>query len=250
MNNYARKILVSVHGYAGDQNQIENAMEFYLHHYDAPVVIMSPEDSPIRQIKVAPTVICRSAGKRQYIGPLSLKRQVLQMRALLEFPFDLFLMNDSDSICVSRDIPDYIWKEPDVLWSNEVSDEMHQRGAGYRYPRLAFQPPYIISRKNIERLLKVAPNVRPDVTTPFIDWFWMALAVTANVPHKNYRNGISCPTRNYPPGIDWMTRSVRAGAAFLHSIKDKEVLMLMAEQHKRFLEDHKRIQESAEMISI
>lgn len=237
MRDLQKKILISVHGYAGDQDQIENAMPFFLHHYDAPVVIMSPVDSPIRQVKSAPTVICRQAGKRAYTGPLSLTRQLLQMQALLEYPFDLFLMNDADSVCISREIPDYIFKEPEVLWSNEVSDMMHQRRLPYRFPRLAFQPPYVISRKNIEKMIAIARTVPVDTVTPFIDWVMMAWAVASNMPHKNYLNGISCPTRNYPPGIKWMSESVRRGAAFLHSIKDKEILLQMAEQHKLFSEE-------------
>lgn len=234
MKDYRKRLLVSVHGYAGDQTQIENAMPFFLHHYDAPVVIMSPVDSPILQVKAAPTVICRQAGKRAYVGPLSLTRQLLQMKALLDYPYDLFLMNDADSVCISRDIPDYIFREPDVLWSNEVSDTMHARRLPYHFPRLAFQPPYVISRKNIERMLMVGKNVRVDATTPFIDWAMMAWAITANMPHKNYLNGISCPTRNHPPGVKWMSDSVRRGTAFLHSIKDKEILLQMAEQHSLY----------------
>lgn len=237
MKDLQKKILVSVHGYAGDQKQIEDAMPYFLHHYDAPVVIMSPVDSPITQVKAAPTVICRQAGKRAYVGPLSLTRQILQMKALLEHPYDLFLMNDSDSVCISREIPDYIFREPDVLWSNEVSDMMHARRPPYRFPRLAFQPPYIISRKNIEKMIAVSKNVRADLTTPFIDWVMMAWAITANIPHKNYRDGISCPTRNHPPGVEWMSNSVRRGANFLHSVKDREILLLMAAQHQLFLEE-------------
>lgn len=236
MKDLQRKILVSVHGYAGDQKQIENAMPYFLHHYDAPVVVMSPVDSPIMQVQAAPTVICRQAGKRAYVGPLSLTRQLLQMKALLDYPYDLFLMNDSDSVCISREIPDYIFNEPEVLWSNEVSDMMHARRPPYRFPRLAFQPPYVISRKNIEKVLMVAKNVRTDAVTPFIDWVMMAWAITANIPHKNYLNGISCPTRNYPPGIKWMSDSVRHGTVFLHSIKDREILLQMAEQHRLFCE--------------
>lgn len=226
------RTLVSVHAYEGDQHQVENAMPYFLHH-ECPVVVLSPKDSPIFRVQAAPTVICRQEGMRAYIGPLSLERQLLQMKALLEYPFDYFLMNDSDSVCVSPKIPSYIYREPEVLWSNEVSDMMHNRLLSYRLPRLAFQPPYFISRNNIDRILKVAKKVRVDRTTPFIDWAMMAWAVTAGIPHKGFTPVASCPTRGHPPGVDHMSTLIRQhGAVMLHSIKEKEILDHMVEQHR------------------
>lgn len=226
------KTLVSVHGYAGDQMQIENAMPYFLHH-DCSVVVLSPKDSPIVRVEAAPTVICRQEGMRAYIGEPSLERQLLHMKALLDYPFDYFLMNDADSVCVSPKIPDYIYREPEVLWNNEVSDMMHQRLRSYRYPRLAFQPPYFISRRNIEKILRVSSRVRADRTTPFIDWAMMAWACTAGIPHKGFHPVASCPTRGHPPGVDHMGALVRHhGAVMLHSIKDKEILAHMVNQYR------------------
>jgi len=233
------KTLVSVHGYAGDKDQVENAMPYFLHH-NCPVVVLSPDDSPIIQVEAAPTVICRQVGKRAYIGELSLTRQLAQMKALLDYPFEYFLMNDADSVCLSPQIPQYIYNEPEVLWSNEVSDMMHSRLLSYRLPRLAFQPPYFISRKNIEKILKFSKRVKTDRTTPFIDWVMMAWAVTAGIPHKNFLTGASCPTRGYQPGYDLMCELVRKhGRVMVHSIKDREVLLKLVELHKQFAEDHK-----------
>lgn len=233
------KTLVSVHGYAGDQIQIEHAMPYFLHH-DCPVVVLSPKDSPIVRVDAAPTVICRQEGMRAYIGEPSLERQLLQMKALLDYPFEYFLMNDSDSVCVSPKIPEYIYREPEILWSNEVSDMMHNRLLSYRLPRLAFQPPYFISRRNIERILAVAKKVRTDRTTPFIDWAMMAWAIAAKIPHKGFLPVASCPTRAYQPGIDHMSALIRQhGAVMLHSIKDKPVLDHMVNQYRLRQEDTK-----------
>lgn len=231
--------LVSVHCYAGDQSQVENAMPYYLHH-GCPVVVLSPVDSPIKQVAAAPTVICRQGGSRAYVGELSLTRQLEHMRMLLEYPFEYFLMNDSDSVCLSPQIPRYVYNEPEVLWSNEVSDMMHNRLLSYRLPRLAFQPPYFISRRNIEKILKFAKRVKTDRTTPFIDWVMMAWAVTAGIPHKNFLTGASCPTRGHPPGYDLMCELVRKhGRVMVHSIKDQDVLLRLVELHRQFAEDHK-----------
>jgi hypothetical protein len=229
--------LVSVHAYSGDQSQVEFMMPYYLHH-EAPVIVMSPSDSPITKVEAAPTVICRQGGMRAYIGEPSLLRQREHMRMLLEFPFDYFLMNDADSVCVAPKIPKYIYDNPEVLWSNVVSDMMHQRLLSYRLPRLAFQPPYFISRRNIEKILKFAPRVRVDRQTPFIDWAMMAWAVAAGIPYKGFHPVASCPTRNYQPGVDHMSSLIRQhGAVMLHSIKDKNVLEHMVEQHRLHKED-------------
>lgn len=244
------RTLVSVHGYAGDQDQIENLMPFLLHH-ECPVIVLSPVDSPITKVEAAPSVICRQAGKRAYIGPDSLVRQLEQMKLLLEFKeFDYFLMNDSDSVCLSPKIPDYIYREPDFLWSNEVSDTMHTRLLSYRLPRLAFQPPYFISRGNIEKILKYEKRVVADKTTPFIDWVMMAWAMASGVPHRNFRTGLSCGTRGNVQGFQWMSREVRKhGKVMLHSIKDKNVLLHMAEQHALYNKEQDAIQNRQRQFS-
>lgn len=234
-----RETLVSVHAYSGDQAQVEFMMPYYLHH-DCPVVVLSPEDAPITRVEAAPTVICRQGGRRAYVGQTSLDRQLQHMRMLLDYPFKYFLMNDSDSVCVSPIIPDYVYCEPDVLWNNQVSDMMHQRLLSYRLPRIALQPPYFISRGNIEKILKIAKRVRADRQTPFIDWAMMAWAHTAGIPYRGFRPVASCPTRNYPPGIEHMSTLIRRdGAVMLHSIKDKSVLDHMVRQHLIRAEEQK-----------
>lgn len=223
--------LVTVHGYAGDQHQIKNALTFYEHH-QAPLVIFSPEDSRI--VRMGPH-ICRFGGKRAYVGPLSLERQMIHLKMMLEYPFDFFLMNDSDSVCLSPEIPRYLYEEPEVLWSNEVSDMMHKRADDYPWPRLAFQPPYFASRQVIERLLTVADKVECEPQTPFIDWCMMAWAIASDCPHKNFRDGGSYPTFNYPPGQQVLREAVRTkGVVMVHSIKDARTLMFLGRDHVTF----------------
>jgi hypothetical protein len=179
--------------------------------------------------------ICRGVGKRAYIGPDSLVRQKLHLQAMLEYPFDFFLANDSDSVCLSPKIPQYLYDEPDVLWSNEVSDMMHVRPASYKWPRLAFQPPYFMSRQVIEKLLSVADDVEFDPQTPFIDWVFMAWAVASDCPHKNYRDGISCPSTS-PDGLNLMRHMVRhEGRIMIHSVKSAYVLSRLVNDRKLFL---------------
>lgn len=226
------KTLVSVHGYSGDAGQIKHNLPVYEHH-KMPVVIVSPEDSRIE--KMGPH-ICRFGGKRQYIGAESLQRQQIQLRMLLDYPFDFFLANDSDSFCISPEIPEYLFKERGVLWSNEVSDTMHARNPGYAYPRLAFQPPYFFSRDVIVRLLKA--KVEPDPTTPFIDWVMMAWAIATNCPHKNFRDGFSCPTSDNHSASVMADHVLNQGKVMLHSIKTSRVLHNLLTCRKRYVAGH------------
>jgi hypothetical protein len=233
--------LVSVHGYSGDSHQIRNAMVYYKHH-KCPVVVLSPDDSPINEKNCGrwSGVEYRTGGKRAYIGQLSLDRQIEHFKILLEYPHKFFLMNDSDSVCLSPQLPDYLYERPDVLWSNVVSDAMHdhKRAPDYPWPHLAFQPPYFCSREVIERLLTVAEEVKADVNTPFIDWAMMAWCVKSGAPYGNFLNfdGVSCPTVTagaggqsiYEPGCSLMANQVwHHKAIFLHSIKTLDVLKRM-----------------------
>jgi hypothetical protein len=228
------KTIVSVHGYAGDAHQIKALMPCYEHH-NLPIVIVTPDDS---RIESAGPHICRFAGKRQYIGADSLRRQLAQWKLLLDFNATHFLCNDSDSFCLSPKLPEYLYKE-DVLWSNEVSDLCHKRPVEYPLPRLAFQPPYFLSRNILEKLIAAAPAVEIEgIQTPFIDWFFMAVAVKGNIPHNNFRDGMSCCTRS-PHGLRVMTDMVwRHGKIFVHSVKSGPVRRQLQFARKQYTNRH------------
>lgn len=213
-----QKTLISVHGYSGDAWQIKNNLPLYEHHKQS-VVIFSPTDSKIE--RMGPH-ICRFGGIRQYIGAESLQRQQIQMRMLLEYPFDWFLMNDSDSFCLSPEIPSYLYAQRGILWSNEVSDAMHTRPAGYPWPQLAFQPPYFLSREALERL--VTAKVDADPKTPFIDWVMMAWAIATKCPHQNFHDGLSCPTSDRHCAGVMADHVLNKGKVMLHSVKTLGVM--------------------------
>lgn len=210
---------VAVFCYAGDAPQVIGALPILLHH-ECPVTILSPVDSQV----AIQGVESRFAGQRQYTGQLSLDRQWEQMKLLLTYPEDYFLCHDSDSVCLSPEIPKYLYAE-DVLWSNLVKDDMQGREHGFYmdgFPRLAFQPPYFMSRKVIERLLApvMEKNLDMNPTLPFIDHYMVQLAVKAGVPGKNFNDGFTGPVSGSTNAFEQAWRAVQQrGAVMIHSVK-------------------------------
>jgi hypothetical protein len=130
------------------------------------------------------------AGKRAYIGQDSLDRQVYHMmilRALENPSADWFLMNDSDSMCLTPEIPRYVYENDRVLWSNEVIDP---RTHPTPLPRLALQPPYFCSRNVLTWLINAAPKVTAHPITPYIDHFMLQLCHAAGVSHLPFENPV------------------------------------------------------------
>jgi hypothetical protein len=235
--------LISIHGYAGDANQIKNLMPYYQHH-GCQLVVLSPADSKITPKLVGlagrePGIIYGHIGQRAYIGPASLERQKQHLRILLtRFPHQFFLMNDSDSFCLSPEIPKYLYDEPDVFWSNEVSDEMHKMPEGYPYPRLAFQPPYFCSRKVLEGMVKSTETLTfESCPLHYIDYYMMRLAHDAGIKHRGFVAGVSCPTNDYPPGMAGMLDGVEnRGSVLLHSVKTLDVIVKLVDARTRYVQ--------------
>lgn len=226
--------LVVICGYAGDAHQIEQAMPWYVHH-ECPVVVMSPEDAPIVKSKQT-GVIFRHAGQKGWIGRHTLERQRLHMKMMLEYPFGHFLMHDADSICLSAQLPKYLYESPDIFWSNEVIDT--NPGPSY-LPKLALQPPYFTSRKILEKLVEAKeadsyygdfgpmPEQKLPVPTNCIDHFLLQLVYGAGVPHRSFVDGASFET-NSEHGMRTMGGLVREhGRIFLHSVKTMTALQFL-----------------------
>jgi len=212
------KTLVVVCCYAGDRHQVEMMMPYYRHH-GCPVLVLSPDNSRVNlQVR---DVTCKYGGWRAYTGQESLNRQIIHMRKMLESPYDFFLANDSDSLCLSAEIPPSLYAEPDVVWSNEVLD---WRTHPSKYPKIAMQPPYFFSRASAEKMIAAFPKVITDPITPFIDWFMPALCFEANVLHKNFPMGCSFGTGDLN-SQNLLEHCVRnEGKVMLHSVKTREAL--------------------------
>lgn len=242
MNPHTRVIICC---YEGDQHQIY--VPAYTHH-GCPVTVLSPEDSQAN----VPGVENRYGGKRAYIGQESLDRQREHLKIMLTYPEDFFLCHDSDSLCLDAKIPDYLYAEPDLVWSNQVFDNIpeHQGQFG-DWPHVAFQPPYFLSRKTIEAMLAVAddPRVKASPVMPFIDFYMVQLTMVAGLPWRRFLDAISCGitadprkrgiidprlARTYAQNTEMVMNSVlHHGAVILHSVKDPDAaaMFLQARQH-------------------
>lgn len=181
---------VAVCCYAGDAHQVLGNLDLYRHH-ECPVVVLSPEDSIVE----IPGVENRHGGKRAYTGEASLQRQIEHLRILLTFPESYFLINDADSFVLDPMLPGYLYAEPDLVWSNQVNDDIPQHQATFPpgWPHVAFQPPYFLSRKTIEAMLATKDQVviSHDMM-PFIDYYMLQLTMVAGLNWRRFENCVCC----------------------------------------------------------
>ena len=243
---------VAVCCYDGDAHQAIHNLGLYLHH-ECPLVFLSPADRPV--VVNYPGVESRSGGKAAYTGIDSLTRQRRHLEILLEFPETHFMIHDADSFCLDAKFPDYLYAEPDVVWSNQVNDDIpqHQSTFPKGWPHVAFQPPYFLSRRTIEAMLATADQVVPSLNMmPFIDYYMVQLTMVAGLPWQRFQNCISCPisgdsnkklsardVATYEMGLRIGIRQVRhEGVNIIHSVKDAKAAQLLVEQRRLYLAEH------------
>lgn len=245
---------VAVCCYEGDGHQVRDGLSGWVHH-GCPLLILSPDDSRV-EINVPGCIESRFAGKRAYIGQDSLDRQRAHLALLLEYPEKHFLIHDADSVCLDPRIPDYLYAEPDVMWTNQVVDGIPEHQAEFPggWPHVAFQPPYFLSRKTIEAMLAVAddPRVVASGVMPFIDYYMVQLTMVAGLPWKRFLDGLSFPisidplkrpnqreTEIYSHGYKLALNAVRnEGANVVHSTKDWRVTNELIRARQLWLADH------------
>lgn len=239
--------LVAVCAYKGDVGQVQNNLPLYLHH-ECPVLILSPSDAPITYLS-DPQVHCQWFGRKGWIGAHTLERQRLYFEAMLKFPHKYFLMHDADSICLSPEIPAYLYSNPNVWWSNEVLDT--NPGPSH-LPKIAFQPPYFFSRAILQRMFDASlrpavsyygPPVNPEgwpmpYPTECLDHWFLQVAYAAGVPHKSFHDGASFETASQQ-GLNTMAGLVRHhGHILLHSVKTLAALDRLRVEHQAFCRAH------------
>jgi hypothetical protein len=209
---------VAVCCYAGDAHQVISNLDLYRHH-ECPIVILSPEDSQVTVFGVT----SRFGGKRAYTGQDSVDRQRKHLEILLDFPEKYFLINDADSACISPKLPDYLYAEPDFVWSMVARDDDPREYADAGLPHVAFQPPYFLSRHTIEALLAAAGGVTMDPIWSNIDHYMVQLTVKAGLQWKGLQGALGGHFSTNPEHLKTAIRAVqRDGFIFIHGAKTSE----------------------------
>lgn len=235
-----KNTLVCVFGYEGDRKQVLDLLPMYEHH-GTPLVIFSPVDSQLNGIGPH---ICRHAGEKAYIGQKSWDRQISQMKLMLEYPFDWFLMNDSDSFVLTPELPAYLYEDETTVWGNEVNDfrvpgQQWEPPSGptwpldyhKNFPLIAIQPSYFMHRRAVERFIRAGEGEIACPITPFIDWQVPYVCTIAGLKHKPFKTGASCETVT-AQGVAVMTQCIERGATFIHSVKSAAVMNRLLEVYK------------------
>lgn len=241
-------LLVAVSCYAGDAHQVENNFKYYSHH-GVPVIVLSPENAPVRQIEKAESTetYYHQLGQAGWIGPHTLGRQKKFLQVLQQqSEFDYFIFHDADSVCLSPKLPSYLFKNSDIFFSNEMPN---YDGEPSFLPKVAFEPPFVFSRRVLERLLLFADrpahsypvdSVSYSLSSQAIDHFMLRIAESAGVPHRPFFDGAGFNTQT-SEGLEAMLESVREGGKiFLHSIKTMEVLQRVEEARKQHCEKYEQ----------
>jgi hypothetical protein len=234
-----KKTLVAVSAYSGDLPQVSALAPLYVHH-GFPVVVLSPENAPIKHEQVPWALQTIFRGNREWAGPDAVQRHALFLKALLDLPFDFYLFNDSDSICLLPEIPQYLFDDWGTHFSNEVLDT--NPGASL-LPKIAMQPPYFFSRYVLEKLVRAnpapsyftpAPHENLPIPTGCPDHYQVQLVYGAGLPHLNFRDGASFETVSRH-GLETMAEHVRVHKKnFVHSVKSAAVMdRLLAERNRR-----------------
>ncbi len=241
-------LLVAVSAYAGDADQVNTNLPLYEHH-GARVLILSPADAPINSVPTLGRVECMQAGARGWAGPHTLVRQRLFLELLSRQSAEFFLLNDSDSFCLSPALPECLFAEPGVFWSNEVTDTNPSPSL---LPKIAVQPPYFFSRAVLEKFLQFADKPATSFTAPSpegwplpiptdcIDHWMLQVVCAAGIPHRSFQDGASFETKS-EHGLATMVEHVELhGRIFLHSVKEKAAVLRLLAARRNYVRNNLR----------
>ena len=225
--------LTVVHCYAGDQERVERMLPYWLHH-ETPILLLSPEDAPV-EIKHE-RITCRSAGKAGWKGARTILRQIAHWKITSEFPQTHLFLNDSDTVCLTPELPNYLNDDSIDLWANVI---------GTRHPTIPaygmnFEPPYYLNQWTLARLIDFADHlpeeyrgyVTTDVETVEISAFYMTASELLGLRSQRFNDGF----RTYPSIEDWAPwvywEAQNVGARVIHGIKQVETADRLADCYR------------------
>jgi hypothetical protein len=211
--------LVVVHCYAGDAGQVQSMLNIWTQHH-LPVLVLSPENAPVTIDH--PLVTNASAGEAGWKGPHTIKRQIAHWKLALETGHDWFLLNDSDSVCLSEDIPEYLFADTTIFWSNVLChEEEHQDD-----DQPNFNPPYFLSRQLLTQLIDAAEELEPgDGFLEPHDWgqaidgfYTYLIRFVLDARWASFPDGAT----TWPPHKADLLRDALHGKRMIHGVKYQE----------------------------
>jgi hypothetical protein len=246
------KTLVVVHCYAGDQPLVEMMLPYWLHH-GHPLLLLSPEDAPVNIEH--PGVTCKSSGLRGWKGPHTIHRQIAHWKLTSEESFDYVFLNDADSLCLTPELPAYLYSEPDAFYCNVLCHEFEHREDDH--PNL--NPPYWMSHETLDKLITAADAVKEATphlassiddddtayeyhrTVEFLEphdwgqaidgWYSHIVMNVLGLTWKDFFDGAT----TWPRGVAGMLAGVDRGARFLHGIKTTVDLQFAMMRYQGYL---------------
>jgi len=206
------------------------------------VLLLSPVDEPVYVSH--PQVTCRSVGPNDYNGDLSVERYKQQISALADYDVDWFMLNESDSFCLTPNLPDYLYGDPDLVranyanpwnWINTNNDP--QPMATLMVHDTAMQAPWWFSRRALLRMIDVM-DAAWDGCPPyakFIDWWFHHAPHLAGLRHESYGLGGTTWPISGAEGAAAIRHKIVEGAVMVHGVKDDVALagILQAYEERR-----------------
>ncbi len=209
--------LVVLHCYAGDADQVRSMLSIWTHHH-LPVLVLSPSNAPVTIDH--PLVSNAHAGEAGWKGPHTIRRQIEHWKIAADTGHKWFFLHDSDSCCLSPDIPSYLYADSAIFWSNVLCHEYEHQDSD----QPNFNPPYFLSRDLLLRLIEAADAIEPgdEFREPHdwgqaIDGFYTYLIRNVlDAPWASYPDGAT----TWPPQTADLLRDALHGHRIFHGTKD------------------------------
>jgi len=153
--------LIVIHTYKGNEQRVRDLMPFWQAHQQ-PVLVLSPaaeldyedENGQKHDPKTDPSVsfdvpgvTFRSGGYAGWKGSHTIHRQIEHWKIAAEYEQDWYMMYDDDAMCLTARLPEYLFQDTRMFWSNEI---------GTHY--LNYEPPYFFSREVLLMLIAAADD--------------------------------------------------------------------------------------------
>jgi hypothetical protein len=209
--------LVLVQAFAPYRDMVIRHLPYWQNH-QCRVVISSPRDS----FCDVPGVECVAHGVDEHAGIKSLDRWKEIMRWLAGQDHAFFLMHESDSICLTGEIPLRYYQQSDTFFSNEAEDNKVPPDQ-----KVFCVAPWFFSYAVLRRFNQALEKVA--YRAPYHGDRWVGQVLEeGGIRHQSFSPGITCGTLGlHSRDLKQVCEAVRRGVTMVHGIKTEEVLRVL-----------------------